>query len=118
MKLTYKKLNSIFISMAQSMKSNGECSLGANSLLDRFAKSASFNSRQELKSTLNKAYDKEIADIGGILIESYKQALASPYDELDVVYNDIASYMTNEYISLLHRDNYKESIISHGANGD
>lgn len=55
MNLNYKKLNAIFIEMAKNMKLNGECNLGANSLLDRFAKGAKLKSRQELKHNLSKS---------------------------------------------------------------
>lgn len=53
MKINYPKLNAAFIEMAKNMKSNGDCKLSANSLLDRFAKGLKLKSRQELKHNLS-----------------------------------------------------------------
>ncbi|WP_210499551.1 hypothetical protein [Vibrio crassostreae] len=49
---TYKNLSHIFVEMSKVMKAEGSCSLNSNSLIDRFAKAAHFNSRQQLKAAM------------------------------------------------------------------
>lgn len=115
MKISYKKLNAIFIEMAKMMKKNGECNLGANSLLDRFSKSAKLNSRQELKAALEKENQIPLDNLGSLVIESYKTAF-EPKNEHAILF-DTAQYMAKEYIGLLYREQYKNSILNHGQQG-
>lgn len=128
MKLTYQKLNAIITKMAQSMKSNGECNLSSNSLMDRFAKAANYKSRQEMKSTIKKEEAKAIEGFGTLLVESYREVLTPKSndtthnseifsDSIHLIRLELSQYMAKEYVDLLYREDYKRHMEEHGSNG-
>lgn len=57
---SYKSLSDFFFSVAKKMQSKGECSLGGNALLERFAKEEGYFNRQGLKSEFDKIQKNEL----------------------------------------------------------